>query len=193
MEAFWRVEVLGKECQIWLGREQTLLGSIENQGGIEMIGQKATFGAGCFWGVESVFRRVNGVISTTVGYSGGSFKNPTYEHVCSGKTGHAEVVQVEFDPAMVSYDELLVVFWENHDPTTMNRQGPDVGDQYRSAIFYHDHEQKVRAETSKEKLVKNGRYKSPIVTEITPGAEFYRAEEYHQQYFDKRGMGAFHH
>jgi len=193
MEAFWRVEVLGKECQIWLGREQTLLGSIENQGGIEMIGQKATFGAGCFWGVESVFRRVNGVISTTVGYSGGSFKNPTYEHVCSGKTGHAEVVQVEFDPAMVSYDELLVVFWENHDPTTMNRQGPDVGEQYRSAIFYHDHEQKVRAETSKEKLVKNGRYKSPIVTEITPGAEFYRAEEYHQQYFAKRGMDGFHH
>lgn len=158
-----------------------------------MIGQKATFGAGCFWGVETAFRRVNGVISTTVGYSGGSFKNPTYEDVCSGKSGHAEVVQVEFDPPMVSYDELLAVFWENHDPTTMNRQGPDVGDQYRSAIFYHDHEQKVRAETSKETLVKNGRYKSPIVTEITPASEFYRAEEYHQQYFEKRGMGAFHH
>jgi len=157
-----------------------------------MIGQKATFGAGCFWGVESLFRGVNGVISTTVGYSGGSFKNPTYEHVCSGKTGHAEVVQVEFDPAMVSYDELLAVFWENHDPTTINRQGPDVGEQYRSAIFYHDHEQKVRAETSKEKLVKSSRYKSPIVTEITPASEFCRAEEHHQQYFDKRGMGGFH-
>ena len=158
-----------------------------------MIGQKATFGAGCFWGVETAFRRVNGVISTTVGYSGGSFKNPTYEDVCSGKTGHAEVVQVEFDPAMVSYDELLAVFWENHDPTTMNRQGPDVGEQYRSAIFCHDHEQKVRAETSKEKLVKSGRYKSPIVTEITPASEFYGAEEYHQQYFEKRGMGGSHH
>ena len=157
-----------------------------------MIGQKATLGAGCFWGVESVFRRVNGVISTTVGYSGGSFKNPTYEDVCSGKTGHAEVVQVEFDPAMVSYDELLAVFWENHDPTTMNRQGPDVGEQYRSAIFYHDHEQKVRAESSKEKLVKSGRYKNPIATEITPASEFYPAEEYHQQYFEKRGMGGFH-
>ena len=158
-----------------------------------MIGQKATFGAGCFWGVESVFRRVNGVVGTTVGYSGGSFKDPTYEHVCSGKTGHAEVVQVEFDPAMVSYDELLAVFWENHDPTTMNRQGPDVGDQYRSAIFYHDHEQKVRAETSKEKVGKSDRYKSPIVTEITPASEFYPAEDHHQQYFEKRGMGGSHH
>ncbi len=158
-----------------------------------MIGQKATFGAGCFWGVESAFRRVNGVISTTVGYSGGSFKNPTYEDVCSGKTGHAEVVQAEFDPAMVSYDELLTVFWDIHDPTTKNRQGPDVGEQYRSAIFYHDHEQKVRAESSKEKLEKSGRYKNPIVTEITSATEFYQAEEYHQQYFEKRGMGASHH
>ncbi len=158
-----------------------------------MVGQKATFGAGCFWGVESAFRRVNGVISTTVGYSGGSFKDPTYEDVCCGKTGHAEVVQVEFDPAMVSYDELLAVFWEIHDPTTMNRQGPDVGEQYRSAIFYHDPEQKVRAESSKEKLAQSGRYKSPIVTEITPASELYRAEEYHQQYFATRGMDAFHH
>ncbi len=158
-----------------------------------MVGQKATCGAGCIWGVESAFRRVNGVISTTVGYSGGSLKDPTYEDVCCGKTGHAEVVQVEFDPAMVSYDELLAVFWEIHDPTTMNRQGPDVGEQYRSAIFYHDPEQKVRAESSKEKLAQSGRYKSPIVTEITPASEFYRAEEYHQQYFATRGMDAFHH
>ena len=158
-----------------------------------MVGQKATFGAGCFWGVESAFRRVNGVIGTTVGYSGGSFKDPTYEHVCSGKTGHAEVVQVEFDPAMVSYDELLEVFWQIHDPTTMNRQGPDVGEQYRSAIFYHDHEQKDRAETSKEKVGKSGRYKSPIVTEITSASEFYPAEDHHQQYFEKRGMGGSHH
>ena len=158
-----------------------------------MVGQKATFGAGCFWGVESAFRRVNGVIGTTVGYSGGSFKDPTYEHVCSGKTGHAEVVQVEFDPAMVSYDELLEVFWQVHDPTTMNRQGPDVGEQYRSAIFYHDPEQKDRAETSKEKFGKSGRYRSPIVTEITSASEFYPAEDHHQQYFEKRGIGGSHH
>ncbi len=158
-----------------------------------MIGQKATFGAGCFWGVESAFRRVNGVISTTVGYCGGSFQNPTYEHVCSGETGHAEVVQVEFDPAMVSYDDLLAVFWEVHDPTTMNRQGPDVGEQYRSVIFYHDHQQKVRAETSKEKLGKSGRYRNPVVTDIAPVAEFYPAEDYHQQYFEKRGIGGAHH
>ncbi len=158
-----------------------------------MIDQKATFGAGCFWGVESEFRKVNGVINTTVGYSGGSLQNPTYEHVCSGKTGHAEVIQVEYDPAMVSYDDLLALFWDIHDPTTMNRQGPDVGEQYRSVIFYHDHEQKVQAEISKEKLGKSGRYKNPIVTEVAPAAEFYPAEDYHQQYFEKRGFGGTHH
>ncbi len=158
-----------------------------------MIDQKATFGAGCFWGVESEFRKVNGVINTTVGYSGGSLQNPTYEHVCSGKTGHAEVIQVEYDPAMVSYDDLLALFWDIHDPTTMNRQGPDVGEQYRSVIFYHDHEQKVQAEISKEKLGKSGRYKNPIVTEVAPAAEFYPAEDYHQQYFEKRGFGGTNH
>lgn len=157
-----------------------------------MTGKKATFGAGCFWGVESAFRRVNGVISTTVGYAGGSFPNPTYEHVCSGKTGHAEVVQVEFDSAVVSYDELLAVFWDVHDPTTVNRQGPDVGEQYRSVIFYHDLEQKVQAETSKDKLGKSRRYRNPIVTDIAPAAEFYPAEDYHQQYFEKRGIGGAH-
>lgn len=150
--------------------------------------EKATFGAGCFWGVESAFRRVKGVISTQVGYAGGSFKNPTYEDVCTDGTGHAEVVQVEYDPAQVSYDDLLELFWRIHDPTTLNRQGPDAGTQYRSVIFYHSPEQKAAAEASKEKLQKGGRTKRPVVTEITPAPEFYRAEDYHQQYFDKRGI-----
>ncbi|NIO09263.1 MAG: peptide-methionine (S)-S-oxide reductase MsrA [Deltaproteobacteria bacterium] len=157
------------------------------------MGQKATFAAGCFWGVESAFHRVNGVTSTTVGYSGGHFQNPTYEHVCSGTTGHAEVVQVEFDPAKVTYDELLSVFWNVHDPTTLNRQGPDIGEQYRSAIFFHDDEQRARAEASKQALEESGRFKNPIVTEITKASEFYPAEDYHQQYFEKRGLGRFHH
>lgn len=150
--------------------------------------EKATFGAGCFWGVESAFRKVKGVVSTQVGYSGGSFKNPTYEDVCTDGTGHAEVVQVEYDPAQVSYEALLDLFWRIHDPTTPNRQGPDVGTQYRSAIFYHSPEQKAAAEASKEKLQKSGRYKRSVVTEITPAPEFYPAEEYHQQYFEKRGI-----
>lgn len=150
--------------------------------------QKATFGAGCFWGVEAAFRRVKGVLSTTVGYSGGSFKGPTYEDVCTGTTGHAEVVEVDYDPDKVSYDELLKVFWEIHNPTTMNRQGPDIGTQYRSVVFSHNSEQKAAAEASKEKLQRNGHYKNPIVTEITPASEFYKAEEYHQQYFEKCGQ-----
>ncbi len=150
--------------------------------------EKATFGAGCFWGVEAAFRQVKGIASTTVGYSGGSFKNPTYQDVCSGRTGHAEVVQVEYDPSNVSYEDLLNVFWENHDPTTLNRQGPDVGEQYRSVIFFHSPEQRAAAIASKEKLEKSGRYRSPIATEITPASEFYRAEEYHQQYLEKRGL-----
>lgn len=151
------------------------------------MSQKATFGAGCFWGVEAAFRKVEGVLSTTVGFSGGSFKGPTYKDVCTGTTGHAEVVEVEYDPVKVSYDELLKIFWEIHNPTTMNRQGPDVGTQYRSAIFFHNAEQKSAAEASKETLQSNGHYKNPIVTEITPASEFYKAEEYHQQYFEKRG------
>ncbi len=149
--------------------------------------QKATFGAGCFWGVEAAFRKVKGVVSSAVGYSGGSLKNPTYEDVCTDQTGHAEVVEVEYDPAKVSYDELLKVFWEIHDPTTLNRQGPDIGTQYRSAILFHTPEQKSAAEASKERLQSSGKYKKPIVTEITPASEFYQAEEYHQQYLERRG------
>ena len=150
--------------------------------------KKATFGAGCFWGVEATFRKVAGVCSARVGYSGGSVENPTYEDVCSGKTGHAEVVQVEYDPLEVSYEDLLEVFWDCHDPTTVNRQGPDIGTQYRSAVFFHDAEQELTAITSKEKLQSSGRYPSPIVTEITPAEAFYLAEDYHQRYLEKRGL-----
>ena len=146
--------------------------------------EKATFGAGCFWGVEAEFRKVDGVTDVAVGYSGGTTKGPTYKDVCSGATGHAEVVEVEYDPSKVSYEELLEVFWNNHDPTTPNRQGWDVGTQYRSAIFYHSPEQKAAAQASKEKAQE--RFKKPIVTEITPASEFYRAEEYHQRYLEKR-------
>lgn len=151
-----------------------------------IIMEKATFGAGCFWGVEAAFRQVNGVVSTAVGYSGGHLPNATYKDVCSGRTGHAEVVQVEYEPTQVSYDDLLKVFWENHDPTTLNRQGPDVGAQYRSAIFFHTPEQESAAKASKEKM--QAGYKNKIVTEITAASEFYRAEDYHQQYLEKRGL-----
>src|SRR3989442_14608009 len=147
---------------------------------------KATFGAGCFWGVEAAFRQVKGVLATTVGYSGGHLSNPTYKDVCSGRTGHAEVVQVDYDPAQVSFDELLNVFWDNHDPTTMNRQGPDVGAQYRSAIFFHSAEQEAAAKASKEKA--QSRFRNKIVTEITPAKEVYRAEDYNQQSLEKRGL-----
>jgi peptide-methionine (S)-S-oxide reductase len=150
--------------------------------------QKATFGAGCFWGVEETFRKLSGVTSTTVGYSGGTTQNPSYEDVCTDHTGHAEVVQVEFDPAKISYRQLLDVFWANHDPTTLNRQGPDVGTQYRSVIFYHSPEQKAEAEASKIGLQKTGRFKRPIVTQIEAVREFYPAEDYHQRYLEKRGI-----
>jgi len=149
--------------------------------------QRATFAAGCFWGVEAAFRQVKGVTSTTAGYTGGTFKNPTYEDVCQKKTGHAESVEVDYDPAQMSYDELLEVFWKIHNPTTKNRQGPDVGSQYRSVIFYHTPAQQAAAEASKAKLERSGRFKTPIVTEIVPAATFYRAEEYHQQYAKKHG------
>jgi peptide-methionine (S)-S-oxide reductase len=152
--------------------------------------EKATFAAGCFWGVEAAFRAVPGVVGTTVGYSGGSFPNPTYHDVCSGRTGHAEAVEVEFDPEKVSYEDLLRVFWENHDPTTLNRQGPDVGTQYRSAIFFHTPEQQAAALASKQELERTGAYKRPIVTAIIPAPPFYRAEEYHQQYLEKRGQAS---
>jgi peptide-methionine (S)-S-oxide reductase len=154
--------------------------------------EKATFGAGCFWGVEAAFRQIKGVKSTAVGYMGGKLKDPTYQDVCTDRTGHAEVVQVEYDPSEVSYEELLRVFWENHDPTTLNRQGPDTGTQYRSAIFYHTPEQEVAAKASKDALAKSGRYKRPIVTEITAAPEFWRAEDYHQQYLEKRGLAHCH-
>jgi peptide-methionine (S)-S-oxide reductase len=157
-----------------------------------VVMEKATFAAGCFWGVEEDFRTVKGVLKTTVGYSGGTLENPTYEDVCTDRTGHAEVVLVEFDPAQVSYEQLLDVFWDAHDPTTLNRQGPDTGKQYRSAIFYHTPEQKATAEASKERLSKSGRFKRPIVTEITAAAPFYPAEEYHQQYLLKRGEASCH-
>ncbi len=148
----------------------------------------ATFGAGCFWGVEAAFRRVEGVMSTSVGYMGGTLKNPTYEDVCTDRTGHAEVVQVEYDPSRIRYDGLLKVFWEIHDPTTLNRQGPDVGTQYRSIIFFHTPAQEAAVKESVEKLERAGVYKRPIVTGITSASEFWRAEEYHQQYFEKRGL-----
>jgi peptide-methionine (S)-S-oxide reductase len=151
--------------------------------------QKATFGAGCFWGVEAQFRCVNGVLETTVGYMGGTLENPTYEDVCTGLTGHAEAVELVYDPSVVSYGELLEMFWSIHDPTVLNRQGPDVGTQYRSVIFHHTPEQEKAARLSKERLQKSGTYKREIVTEIVPATTFWRAEEYHQRYFEKHGLG----
>jgi len=146
------------------------------------------FAAGCFWGVEAAFREVDGVIATAVGYSGGRSDNPTYSDVCSGRTGHAETVEVTFNPALISYEQLLDVFWNSHDPTTLNRQGPDVGEQYRSAIFFLTPEQEAAARASKQALQESGKFKKPIVTEITPASKFYLAEDYHQQYFEKRGI-----
>ncbi len=154
--------------------------------------ERATFGAGCFWGVETAFRGVPGVAATTVGYMGGTFSNPTYRDVCTDRTGHAEVVQVEFDPARVSYEALLETFWTIHDPTQLNRQGPDTGTQYRSVIFFHSPAQEAAARASKEKLEKSGAFRRPIVTEIVSRAEFWRAEEYHQQYLEKRGLASCH-
>jgi peptide-methionine (S)-S-oxide reductase len=153
----------------------------------KMSTEKATFGAGCFWGVESVFRQTTGVKEAIVGYAGGATENPTYEDVCSDETGHAEVVEVTFDPAEVSYEQLLDVFWRNHDPTTRNRQGPDLGSQYRSVIFYHSPAQKSAAEGKRADLEKSGRFRRPIVTQIEPAPTFYRAEEYHQQDLAKHG------
>ncbi len=150
--------------------------------------QEAMFGAGCFWGVEATFRKINGVVDAAVGYSGGETENPTYKQVCTDRTGHAEVVWVKYEPSVVSYEKLLDVFWNAHDPTQLNRQGPDYGSQYRSAIFYFTPEQRKEAEESKRKLAETGRFSRPIVTEITPAGPFYRAEEYHQQYLAKRGM-----
>jgi len=150
--------------------------------------QKAIFAAGCFWGVEETFRNINGVISTVVGYTGGHTENPSYKEVCTDTTGHAEAVEVTFDPAIVSYEELLKAFWDSHDPTTQNRQGPDVGSQYRSAVFFHDAEQERLAKESKMVLDSSGVYSRPIVTEIVPAPAFFPAEEYHQKYLMKRGV-----
>ncbi|HLW02281.1 MAG TPA: peptide-methionine (S)-S-oxide reductase MsrA [Ktedonobacterales bacterium] len=158
----------------------------------EMQLEKALFGAGCFWGVEAAYRQISGVVSTAVGYAGGTLENPTYRDVCTDRTGHAEVVEVTYDPSRVSYDDLLNVFWENHNPTQLNRQGPDIGTQYRSVIFYNSPEQQAAAVASKEQLEHSGRYKKPIVTEIAPASTFYMAEDYHQQYLEKRGLSSCH-
>ncbi|MDL1871943.1 peptide-methionine (S)-S-oxide reductase MsrA [Deltaproteobacteria bacterium PRO3] len=154
--------------------------------------EKATFAAGCFWGVEETFRRTPGVVATAVGYTGGRTENPTYEDVCSDETGHAEAVEVEFDPAKISYGDLLEIFFKNHDPTTPNRQGPDVGSQYRSAIFFHSPEQEREAREKKDVLDRSGAFRRPIVTEIVPARTFYRGEEYHQRYLEKRGLSHCH-
>ncbi|MEE4271805.1 MAG: peptide-methionine (S)-S-oxide reductase MsrA [Thermoanaerobaculales bacterium] len=150
---------------------------------------KATFGAGCFWGVEMSFRRLDGVLDTVVGYAGGHTENPTYEQVCGHGTGHAEVVEVEYEPAVITYEQLLDAFFEMHDPTQVNRQGPDIGDQYRSVIFFHSDEQQTAAEKAKADLQASGRHARPIATAIEPAPTFYRAEEYHQRYIEKRGGG----
>jgi len=155
-----------------------------------MATEKATFGAGCFWHVEAAFRQVPGVVATQVGFAGGTTTEPSYRDVCSHTTGHAEVVEVEFDPQQVSYDDLLAVFWESHDPTQLNRQGPDVGDQYRSVIFYHTPQQQAAALASKARLEDAHIYNKPIVTQIVPAAPFYRAEEYHQRYYEKHGIAS---
>lgn len=154
--------------------------------------EQATFAMGCFWGVEVTFRNTEGVQDAIVGYTGGTSVNPTYQEVCGGRTGHTEAVLVTYDPAKLSYDALLDVFWANHDPTTLNRQGPDVGTQYRSAIFYHNNHQKAAAEESKTRQDQSGRFRRPIVTEIIPAATFYPAEDYHQRYLEKRGMASCH-
>ncbi|HEX8679047.1 MAG TPA: peptide-methionine (S)-S-oxide reductase MsrA [Chthoniobacterales bacterium] len=152
------------------------------------MAEKAMFGAGCFWGVEATFRNLKGVVNATVGYAGGNTENPTYDDVCSNETGHAEVVEVEYDSSQVSYEQLLDTFWANHNPTTLNRQGPDVGTQYRSVIFYYTPEQQAAAEQSKAALDESGRFPRPIVTQIEPAPKFYRAEDYHQRYLEKRGL-----
>lgn len=153
---------------------------------------KATFAAGCFWGIEEAFRNLPGVVGTAVGYAGGHTAEPTYEDVCTDTTGHAEVVEVEYDPSKISYEALLETFWSIHDPTTLNRQGPDVGSQYRSAIFCHDESQRLAAEASRDRLAASGKFRRPIVTEIVPAGPFYRAEEYHQKYLAKRGRSSCH-
>lgn len=172
----------------WIGcnttTSQETINSKEEMGSIDNFNlKKATFGSGCFWCTEAIFERVKGIVSVVSGYAGGSKQNPTYEEVCTGKTGHAEVVQIIYDSTVISYDELLEIFWKTHDPTTLNRQGADVGTQYRSIIFYHDEQQKIKAESYKEELTKANIWRDPIVTEIVPFTNFFAAEEYHQNYY----------
>lgn len=173
-------------------QSETAQTSSEGQGEREMATETATFGAGCFWGVEEKFRCTPGVTDTEVGYAGGHTENPTYKEVCSHGTGHAEVVQLQYDPEQISYEELLKIFFEMHDPTQVNRQGPDVGDQYRSVIFYHTDEQKQAAEQMKSELDDSGRFSRPIATQIESAPKFWPAEDYHQEYLKKRGGGACH-
>jgi peptide-methionine (S)-S-oxide reductase len=154
--------------------------------------EKATFGAGCFWGVEATFRSIPGVVSTLVGYCGGKTDNPTYKDVCTDTTGHAEVVEITFDPAQLSYEQLLETFWKLHDPTTPNRQGLDIGSQYRSVIFFHSPAQEAAARAAKDRLDKSGKLRNPVVTQIVPAAPFYKAEDYHQRYLEKRGLASCH-
>lgn len=154
--------------------------------------EKATFGAGCFWGVEAAFRQLDGVVRTTVGYSGGHSADPSYQEVCGDETGHAEVVEVAFDPARIAYEQLLEVFWRSHDPTQVNRQGPDIGTQYRTVIFTHSPAQAAAAQASKERLAASGRLRRPVATEILPAGPFWPAEDYHQQYLEKRGLASCH-
>ena len=154
--------------------------------------EKATFGAGCFWGVEAAFRQLDGVVRTTVGYSGGHSADPSYQEVCGDETGHAEVVEVAFDPARIGYEQLLEVFWRSHDPTQVNRQGPDIGTQYRTVIFTHSPAQAAAAQASKERLAASGRLRRPVATEILPAGPFWPAEDYHQQYLEKRGLASCH-
>ena len=154
--------------------------------------EKATFGAGCFWGVEATFRSIPGVVSTLVGYCGGKTDNPTYQDVCTDTTGHAEVVEITFDPAQLPYEQLLETFWKLHDPTTPNRQGPDVGSQYRSVIFFYSPAQEAAARAARERLDKSGKFRNPVVTQIIPAAPFYKAEDYHQSYLEKRGLASCH-
>ena len=198
MKAASRVLAVAMLTAGWVACSQNMAGptaspqaaTAKERGSTKM--EKATFGGGCFWGVEATFRQLKGVKATTVGYEGGSLANPTYHDVCTDRTGHAEVVQVEYDPSQITYEQLLDVFWKNHDPTTRNRQGPDVGTQYRSVIFYHSPQQKEAAIALKERLTKSRKFRRPIVTEIVPAGTFWRAEDYHQQYLEKRGLSTCH-
>ncbi len=162
------------------------------QEAVEVAIEKATFGAGCFWGVEVKFGQISGVLETAVGYEGGELEHPTYKEVCTDRTGHAEVVEVTFDPARVPYEQLLDAFFELHDPTQLNRQGPDFGTQYRSSVFFHSDAQRMAAEKKVEELKVEGRFTKPIVTQVVPAETFWKAEEYHQKYLEKRGMAACH-